>query len=75
MGSGRDLIPSLRQEGVFVCVFPQDQPQPIWIAAHNVQHLSAHQDDGLPIANGKGKEDLEEDACDRERDDLAFMIW
>jgi hypothetical protein len=54
MASGRDLTPFLRLEGVFVCVFPQDQPQPIWISAQNIQHLSAHQEDGLHNANGKG---------------------
>lgn len=44
----------------FACVFPQDQPRPIWIPAKNVRHLPADQKDGPPVPGGNNTSKTEE---------------
>lgn len=34
----------------FSCVFPQDQPKPIWVPSRNVRHHSTNQEDGPPFS-------------------------
>ena len=46
----------------FACVFPQDQPKPIWVPARNVLHHSNDQEDVLPLTGRSRTEEEEEDA-------------
>lgn len=35
----------------FVCVFPQDQPRPIWVFSSNVQHHPTNQEVGPALTD------------------------
>ena len=45
----------------FVCVFPQDQPRPIWIPARNVQHHPTKQENVPPLTVRSRTEEKEEE--------------
>lgn len=55
-GDGRGQDPLLTTWR-FACVFPQDQPCPVWVPVHYFRHDSSSQKDGTLVNHGEDEEE------------------